>query len=193
MRMILYIDETECDDYFIVAGLLTQSKRDTDLAYKHFKKGLKSMKISLKEKQRVFYEFKAILLDRHYQRIKVKMLMEINHLKNTILFSTYTKKNSVFNQQDKEKTYISLLEKIVSSIHQDIDIIFDDFKNQKFEEKIIEEISKYDHVLSIQAKESFDEAGLQFVDNICSVLRLYQTNSDKNQFYELIKDNVTEV
>jgi len=57
MRMILYIDETECDDYFIVAGLLTQSKHNTDLAYKHFKKGLKSMKISPKEKQRVLQYF----------------------------------------------------------------------------------------------------------------------------------------
>jgi len=63
------------------------------------------------------------------------MLIEINHLENTILFSTYTKKDkdSAFHQQDKEKTYILLLEKIVSSIHQDIDIIFDSFKNQKFE------------------------------------------------------------
>lgn len=191
--MILYIDETECDDYFIVAGLLTQSKRDTDLAYKHFKKGLKSMKISPKEKQKVFYEFKATLLDRHYQRIKIKMLVEINKLENTILFSTYTKKDLIFNQQDKEENYILLLQKIVTSINQEIDIIFDNFNNQKFEEKIIEEISKYDHVLSINAKESFDEAGLQFIDNICSVLRLDQTQSDKNHFYELIKEHVIKV
>ena len=191
--MILYIDETECDDYFIVAGLLTQSKRDTDLAYKHFKKGLKSMKISPKEKQKVFYEFKATLLDRHYQRIKIKMLVEINKLENTILFSTYTKKDLIFNQQDKEENYILLLQKIVTSINQEIDIIFDNFNNQKFEEKIIEEISKYDHVLSINAKESFDEAGLQFIDNICSVLRLDQTQSDKNHFYELIKKHVIKV
>lgn len=191
--MILYIDETECDDYFIVAGLLTQSKRDTDLAYKHFKKGLKSMKISPKEKQKVFYEFKATLLDRHYQRIKIKMLVEINKLENTILFSTYTKKGLIFNQQDKEENYILLLQKIVTSINQEIDIIFDNFNNQKFEEKIIEEISKYDHVLSINAKESFDEAGLQFIDNICSVLRLDQTQSDKNHFYELIKEHVIKV
>lgn len=191
--MILYIDETECDDYFIVAGLLTQSKRDTDLAYKHFKKGLKSMKISPKEKQKVFYEFKATLLDRHYQRIKIKMLVEINKLENTILFSTYTKKDLIFNQQDKEDNYILLLQKIVASINQEIDIIFDNFNNQKFEEKIIEEISKYDHVLSVNAKESFDEAGLQFIDNICSVLRLDQTQSDKNHFYELIKEHVIKV
>lgn len=193
MKMILYIDETECDDYFIVAGLLTQSKRDTDLAYKHFKKGLKSMKISPKEKQKVFYEFKATLLDRHYQRIKIKMLVEINKLENTILFSTYTKKDLIFNQQDKEDNYILLLQKIVASINQEIDIIFDNFNNQKFEEKIIEEISKYDHVLSVNAKESFDEAGLQFIDNICSVLRLDQTQSDKNHFYELIKEHVIKV
>lgn len=98
-----------------------------------------------------------------------------------------------FNQHDKEKKYILLLQKIVTSINQRIDIIFDGFKNQKFEEKIIEAISKYDHVLSICAKESFDEAGLQFIDNICSVLRLNQTQNDKNHFYELIKNHVIKV
>ncbi|MCD7809869.1 MAG: hypothetical protein LUH02_11050, partial [Erysipelotrichaceae bacterium] len=61
--MILYIDETESDDYFIVAGLLTESKDKTDFAYKHFKKGLNYLKITPKEKQKVFYEFKATLLD----------------------------------------------------------------------------------------------------------------------------------
>ena len=74
--MILYIDETESDDYFIVAGLLTSSKAATNLSYKHFKKKLRSMKISDKEKQRIFYEFKAVLLDRHYQRIKINFISD---------------------------------------------------------------------------------------------------------------------
>lgn len=39
--MILYVDETESEESFIVAGLLTDSKNATDLAYKHFKKETK--------------------------------------------------------------------------------------------------------------------------------------------------------
>lgn len=38
MSMILYVDETECDDFFIVAGLLTFSEEQTNLVYKQFKK-----------------------------------------------------------------------------------------------------------------------------------------------------------
>jgi hypothetical protein len=39
--MILFVDETECEDYFIVAGLLTVSKSMTDMTYKRFKKRLR--------------------------------------------------------------------------------------------------------------------------------------------------------
>lgn len=40
--MILFVDETECKDYFIVAGLLTESKSKTDDAFKRFKKKVKN-------------------------------------------------------------------------------------------------------------------------------------------------------
>ena len=36
--MILYIDETENDDFFIVAGVLFSDEKDMELAYKQFKK-----------------------------------------------------------------------------------------------------------------------------------------------------------
>lgn len=36
--MILYIDETENDNYFIVTGLLVTSKQNVDMTYKRFKK-----------------------------------------------------------------------------------------------------------------------------------------------------------
>lgn len=78
MLVILYVDETENENYFIVAGLLTESKAITDLAYKHFKKKLKSMKLSQKTRQKICLEFKSYLLDRHYQKIKLTMLKEIN-------------------------------------------------------------------------------------------------------------------
>lgn len=49
--MILFVDETECEDYFIVAGLLTVSKTMTDMTYKRFKKKIKNMKLSKKTTQ----------------------------------------------------------------------------------------------------------------------------------------------
>lgn len=36
--MILFVDETEYEDYFIVDKLLTESKSKTDAAFKRFKK-----------------------------------------------------------------------------------------------------------------------------------------------------------
>ncbi len=60
--MLLFIDETECEDFFIVAGLLVDSKETIDFIYKKFKNKLKGMKLSNKAKQQIFLEFKAVLL-----------------------------------------------------------------------------------------------------------------------------------
>lgn len=192
MPMILYVDETECDKYFIVAGLLTKSKNETTLAYKHFKKKLQTMKISPKEKQKVFYEFKATYLDRHYQRVKIKMLLEIKQLEGTVLFTTFEKKLGTFTQIEKEEQYIKMLNCIVSFIIEDVDIIFDGFNKKDFENRIITSISSYEQVLSVQAGESFAEEGLQFVDNVCSAIRLFYTDKNK-EFYEIIKENIIKV
>ena len=56
--MILFVDETECKDYFIVAGLLTESKSKTDDAFKRFKKKVKNFPIPPKKKEKLFTEFK---------------------------------------------------------------------------------------------------------------------------------------
>lgn len=190
--MILYVDETECEDYFIVAGLLTESKLKTDLAYKHFKKKLKMMKLSTKDKEKVFLEFKAVILDRHYQRIKIKMLKEINELDHSILFSAYIKKEDIFHQEIKERQYIELLDKIVTAIDVKVEIIFDTFNKADFEHNIIDHISKHSHVLDIKAMDSRSEAGLQFIDNICSVIRLSKYDKG-NDFYQLIQENLIEI
>lgn len=94
--MILFVDETECEDYFIVAGLLTVSKSMTDMTYKRFKKKIKTMKLSEKTKQQIFLEFKGVLLDRHYQKIKIKMLKELNDMKYNVYFASYIKKDKSF-------------------------------------------------------------------------------------------------
>ena len=52
--MILYVDETENDDFFIVCGLLVSSVEVIETSYKHFKKAVKNYPISDNEKQIVF-------------------------------------------------------------------------------------------------------------------------------------------
>lgn len=41
--------------------------------------------------------------------------------------------------------------------------------------------------------DSQEEPGLQFIDNICSVLRLYRASKDENEFYKIIEEMVREV
>ena len=187
--MILFVDETECEDYFIVAGLLTVSKDMTDMTYKRFKKKIKTMKLSEKTKQQIFLEFKGVLLDRHYQKIKIKMLKELNDMKYNVYFASYIKKDKSFKQEDKEKQYILLLSKIVNSIDQDISIIFDTFNKPDFEDNIINTIKLHSNVLSIIPCDSRNEPGLQFVDNLCSVIRLNKSKKE-NDFYSLIENNI---
>lgn len=61
--MILYVDETKNDHYFIVTGLLVPSKKSIDMAYKQFKKKVNTMKLKPKIKERIFNEFKSTILD----------------------------------------------------------------------------------------------------------------------------------
>lgn len=190
--MLLYVDETENDDYFIVTGLLVTSKQNVDMSYKHFKKKVNSMNLNPKRKEKIFNEFKSVILDREFQKIKKSMLMEIMKLENQIIYSCHLKKEGVFNQELKEAQYIKLLNMIVGAISEDIDILFDAFNKKDFENQIIETIKLNNHVTSIQPRDSFDEAGIQFVDNLCSVIR-QSFSDDKNEFFILIKNNVIQV
>lgn len=190
--MILYVDETENEYCFIVTGLLVPSQNSVDIAFKQFKKKINAMKLKPKIKERIFNEFKSTILDREYQKIKVKMLEEIMQINNQIIYSCYEKKEGCFNQAMKEEQYIYLLNNIVSYIGYNIDIIFDSFNKLNFEQKIIELIGQHPNVVSIKSKDSFDEHGIQFVDNLCSVIRLFHKDC-KNHYYSIIKDKVIKV
>lgn len=192
MPMILYVDETECGDYFIVAGLLTESKEKTDYAYKRFKKKIKNIPLSANQKEKIFVEFKSVLLDKEFQKIKIRMLEHINNLDYSVLFSVYNKIDCKMNQETKEKQYIELLNNIVSHIDTDIDIIFDAFNKKDFEQNIIDTISTHKTVLSIKKQDSRLEAGVQFIDNICSIIRLNKTNVE-NDFFRFIESKVIEL
>lgn len=191
--MILYVDETENDDFFIVCGLLVSSVEVIETSYKHFKKAVKNYPISDNEKQIVFKEFKSVLLDRKYQRIKLRLLTELNKIDNAILYSCYIKKSAYFPQSEKESVYIQLLQKIVSAIDQRTEIVFDSFNKLDFENKIISEISTNQNVISIIPLDSQNCAGLQFVDNLCSIIRLKKSNKDAYFFYKQIENSVIEI
>ena len=191
--MILYVDETENEKYFIVAALLCHSKTEIDDSFKHFKNSIRKTRIKQKHKEQIFVEFKSNLLDRSFQNIKIKMLKEIVGLDISITYSCYTKIDKNFKQSVKEMVYIQLLEKIVNNIENDFDLIFDKFNLPGFESRIKRKISKNKNVINAFPIDSKFEAGLMYVDNICSVIRLYLSNADRLNFYEYIKNKTIEI
>ena len=99
-------------------------------------------------------------------------------------------KAKIEKQRKKEKVYIELFANIVTNINEEIEIIYDGFGNKMFEINIENSIKKYANVISIKSENSQKEPGLQYIDNICSVLRLNISNLDKNNFYSLIKSKI---
>ena len=181
------------EKYFVVGGILTNSNQDLLLAYKQFKKSVDSIPMTRKQKEKITYEFKAILLDRSYPQIKRKMLYKLNTFDCKVIYST-SKIIGNINQQEKEKTYIFLLKNIVKSIKDDVIIVtFDAFGNVRFEKNIISEIGKIENVKFIRNEPSFNSKGLQFADNVCGVIRKHLTNNDTEKFYQIIQKKVIEI
>lgn len=191
--MLLFVDETENDTYFIVTGLLVESQNDIDLIYSRFKKKAKQINISGKKRAQLFTEFKSTLMDRNYQKLKITMLSELSSINHYIIYSCYIKKDAYFPQILKEDIYIQLLSKIVENASCDLNIIFDTFNKQDFESNIINTISSFPSVLSIESCDSQRNPGLQFVDNLCSTCRHHLDDDDPNKFYDIIKEKIKEV
>ena len=191
--MVLYVDETENDKYFIVAGLLSESTNVILEQYKHFKHKIKKFNLSQKDKQRLFTEFKSTLLDNDFQRIKRVMLKEVSSQGNLIYYSCYTKSSTAIKQSEKEFIYITLLIKIINEIPTNSAVVFDAFKKPDFEEKIKQNVLSTGKVSLIEARDSQTECGLQFIDNICSSVRLYKSNDEKSLYYKLIAGIAKEI
>lgn len=191
--MILYVDETETDDFFIVTGMLVESKEAVLLGYKQFKNKIKDYKISPQEKQALFHEFKSVKIEKHHQKIKIRMMEEIAEISDCIIYSAYIKKDTKLYQEAKEEIYISLLTKIVSCISDPVDVVFDAFNKKDFEKKIILSILPLDNIDKITSGDSVLEPGLQFVDNICGAIRLNKLNNDEWGFFDIIAKIVKEV
>ena len=111
------------------------------------------------------------------------MLEHIDSLNYSIIYSVYKKDDNKFDQDSKEHIYIQLLNKIVSNIDDQIDIIFDTFNKKDFEEKIIKSLSQLSNVDSIKSQDSEIEFGLQFIDNICNIIRLHVDRNESTLYY----------
>ena len=118
----------------------------------------------------LYTEFKSTLLDRRYKRIKIKMLESIAEIEPTIIYSVYQKKVSKMNQVQKEAVYITLLTSILTHLKNETTVIFDRFGKTDFENNIMSLTKTIPNVVSIYPEDSQRQHGLQFADNICSVL-----------------------
>ena len=67
------------------------------------------------------------------------------------------------------------------------------FNKRDFEEHILDRISSYSNVQAIMPRDSQKEPGLQFVDNLCNIIRLNKSGTDQYNFYEYIKEWIVEV
>ena len=191
--MYLFVDETECPEYFIVTGLLVNSRQDVELAYKRFKKKINNIPMLPKLKARLFTEFKSVVMDRTFQKIKVKMLQELNCFEHCIIYSCLKKKNRVLSQENKERSYVDMLARIVCSIDGNVCVMFDGFCKYDFEKNIVSEIALFEHVEEIKPVDSQTEVGIQFADNLCSVIRLHKAGMDESGFFDIIQNQVREV
>ena len=194
--MLLFVDETENDDLFLVGGLLVESREAAIYAYKKFKKRIRDFKIPDRYRVELYREFKSTLLDRDYPRVKARMLEEITQLNCKLVYACYSKPNTPFVQEMKESVYISLLSRIASFIGEDISIIFDAFNIPSFDQKIVDELSKLKSVQAIMGRNSQSEPGLQLADNLCSVYRHSKEANQKpleTEWYKMLENMIVEI
>lgn len=191
--MILYVDETENTEYFILTGLLLKSEVAAKNIYYSFKRKANNYKMPENLKAKLFTEFKSTMMDEKFPTLKKKMIEEIKTEHNLIIYSIYAKKDKVFNNDLKFDLYTRMLSKIIESIKQDLDVVFDKCSNNSVDEFIINKISNNKNVKTIKAADSQLTPGLQLVDNMCSIIRRKCTSKDINGYYELIANNVKEV
>ena len=189
----LYIDESLDENCFVVGGILVDNEQDMLLAYRQFKKSIDGIPMTRKQKERVTHEFKANLLDKSFPQIKRKLLYKLNAFDCKVIYAS-ANKQKITNQNEKEKTYIRLLSRIVEEINEDVIVVtFDSFGNARFERDIISAISNYKNVKSIRNDLSFNNKGLQFADNVCGVIRKHLSGNDTDDFYKIIESKTVRV
>ena len=86
-----------------------------------------------------------------------------------------------------------MLYTILGFLDQKTTVVFDRFGKKDFELNIIDKMQSINVIEDIYAKDSQLDPGLQFVDNICSVIRLHLSHKDRFYYYNYIENIVTEI
>jgi len=160
------------------------------IAYHQFKKQFNEIPLTRKQKERISFELKSSVLESSFPQIKRKLLYKLNLLNCKIVYS-FRSVDGILKQDKKESLYLDCLKSIVNGINDDITIItIDELGSYKFESIVIQEISKLDKVKSIRKDSSFNSKGLQFADNVCGVIRKHISNTDTDNYYEIIERKV---
>jgi hypothetical protein len=188
--MYIYIDETEDKDYFVVGGILVEEENTLTSIHKRITKIIKRQKYSAKTKSLLLTELKDYQLNKSYRILKRTVLNELAG-SGSYYYSLYIKKKH-FKQVDKEKMYIRLLKEIASKIDSKINIVYDEFRLQRFHNNIEVELIKLDNVISIESGNSQSNKSLQFADIICGTIRRYHQDQDTEMF-NLIKNKVIDI
>ena len=79
-----------------------------------------------------------------------------------------------------------MLTAIVTSIPNSVDVYFDGFRNQGFENSIIKKLESLPNVRSAKPTVSETEHGIIVIDNLCSVIRRHEMNQDNAGFFTII-------
>ena len=190
---VAYIDETETDNYFVVCALTVESEIELEQSFKSFKKKANNLstKLNEKKKRRLFTEFKSIELDDQFPNIKRAMLNFIDLLDCHITYSCQKKSKPDIKFDEKKRLYLAAIHEALDIVDKPKEVIFDYFKNKKFEQEIVDSFISDETVISIMPGDSKRYAGLKYVDNICSVIRHKLSNNDKHNYYYLIEDKIT--
>ena len=121
------------------------------------------------------------------------MLYKLNTINCEVIYSAKSLKSKLY-QKDKEELYIDLFQRIVECINDELTIVvFDEFNNKKFEDKILKEIGSINNVKHISSATSYDNKGLQFADNICSLIRRHLSGLDDEKYYRIIEKKVKKI
>ena len=91
----LFIDESYDQNVFVIGGIITKNEKDVNTLYIKFKKQIKEIPLPRRQKDKITYEFKSILLDRSYPKIKRKLLLQIKNLDLEIIYSYKTLYNKL--------------------------------------------------------------------------------------------------
>ena len=189
----LYIDESYDQNVFVVGGVITNSKEEIVKTYNKLKKNLKKTPFTRKQKLKFMNEFKSVVLDKSFPKIKTKVLVYITSSNIDIIYS-YKKITGKLKQEAKEILYLKLIKNIINHINDDIVVItFDSFNNTRLNSKIEKEIKELRNVKEVLCMNSYDSKGLQFADNVVGTIRRHISGIDINNDYEIISNKVISV